>query len=73
MNKVTTISTSLEDCAFLTSRMKQGVYAINDAIIQLEKKYCYKFKAKDKDAIREFYDKFCCNRKEKHVKSGNIA
>ena len=64
MNKITSTGTPLEDCSILSSSVKDRYsFKANKGLI--ESKYKCRFKsADDKEVVREFYDRFCCNRKE---------
>jgi len=64
MNKITSTGTPLEDCSILSAAIKDRYsFKANKGLI--ESKYKYRFKSTDdKEAVREFYDRFCCNRKE---------
>jgi hypothetical protein len=65
MNKINATGTPLEDCSTLQVSIKDGKYSFNATKRLIELKYKYRFKsADDKEAVREFYDRFCCNRKE---------
>jgi hypothetical protein len=59
MSKITATGTPLEDCSVLSIAIKNGAYATKNALIQLERKYRYKFVSiEEKEAVREFYDRF---------------
>jgi hypothetical protein len=68
MNKITATSTSLEDCSVLSTAIKNGSYATKNALIQLERKYKYRFKSTDyKEVVREFYDRFVVKNNNKKI------
>lgn len=56
---------AIDDCMKLIDDLKNGHYAFESTKKQLEKKWRHKFTSRnDKESVREFYDRFCCNRKE---------
>lgn len=62
---ITPLTTPLEDCSTLQVSIKGGKYSFNATKRLIELKFKYRFKsADDKEVVREFYDRFCCNRKE---------